>query len=327
MLYVTYPQWLSPEIIPGFPVRWYGLMYLFAFATAYAFLISQVKKDPSLVPFAQRIPNLVFWTIIGILLCARLVSELVYSKNISILIKPWLLIWPFDSSFNFVGLRGMSYHGGLLGCILFSVGYGLLFRMPILKISDRIAIGASLGYGFGRLGNFANAELYGRITSSSFGMLFPNAERLPYGDIRVQTIADKLAIEPDAFGMVNLPRHPSQLYEAFLESIVTFAILFTIYKLILHTKYYMPGMFVPLYVICYSIARFIAEYFRQPDAGLDFVIAFSDTSNPRWLFVSPWNFTMGQVFSIALIVLSIIVLVIMKISYTSHTKRKIFMHS
>ncbi len=299
-------------------------MYLFAFATCYAFTIWQLKKDEHLGFFVPRISNVFFWGIIGLLLGARFVSELVYSRNIGILIKPWLLVWPFDSNMNFVGLQGMSYHGGLIGAAVFAIVYCAISRMPTLKIVDRIVIGASLGYGFGRLGNFANGELYGRITSSPFGMLFPNAERLPYGDVRVQAVADKVSIEPDAFGMVNVPRHPSQLYEAFLESILTFIILFVIYKLICRSKHYMPGMFVFLYVICYSVGRFIAEYFRQPDAGLDFVISLSDVSNPRWLLVSPWNFTTGQVFSFVLITISIVGLVIMKMLHASKKRKMLY---
>lgn len=311
MLYISYPTWLKPEIISGLPIRWYGLMYLFGFATCYFFTIHQLKKDPKTAAIAPHISSLFFWGIVGLLIGARAVSEIVYSGNAGILLRPWLMFWPFDSAMNFIGIQGMSYHGGLIGGAVGAILYCVIARIPAMKISDIIVIGASLGYGFGRLGNFANAELYGRVTTAPIGVLFPQAELLPYGDARVQAVADKLSIAPDEFGLVNLPRHPSQLYEAFSESLVTFVILYFLYRYIKDKRAYMPGMFIPLYVLCYSVARFISEYFRQPDAGLDFVLSFSGVSNPRWLLVTPWNFTTGQVFSGVLILLSLAALGLM----------------
>ena len=320
MLYVQYPQWLKPEIIPGFPVRWYGLMYLLAFFTCYIFTYVQLKKEKSTQVLLPQLSNVFFWAIIGLLIGARIVSEVVYSKNIGILLQPWLLFWPFDSNMNFTGIQGMSYHGGLIGSITAVLLYCRIKRLPTWILCDRITIGASLGYGFGRLGNFANGELFGRITASPIGMIFSHAEKLPYGDERVKAIADAVHITPDSLGMVNLPRHPSQLYETALESIATFIILFIIYKLTYKKKSYIPGMFIPLYIMLYSIARFIVEYFRQPDVGLDFVASFSTISNPRWLLATPWNFTTGQVFSFVLICISICILISMGIYHKRKKK-------
>ncbi len=283
-------------------------MYLFAFGTCYYFIYHHLKKEKA--PFLDKIPNLFFWAIIGLLIGARLFSEVIYSQNIGILLQPWKMFWPFDSNMNFVGIQGMSYHGGLVGGAVAIVTYCLVTRIPIGNIGDKIAIGTSLGYGFGRLGNFINGELFGRITTSPFGMIFPLAEHLPYADSRVKSVADTLNISPNTLGLVNLPRHPSQLYELFAESTLTFIILYIIYKIIRKTSYYATGMFMSLYVIFYSIGRFIVEYFRQPDSGLDFVIKFSDISNPRWLYVSPLNFTTGQVLSAVMITLSIITLIL-----------------
>ena len=315
MLYTQYPSWLTPEIIPGLPIRWYGLMYLLAFGTCYLITIAYVKQDKETLGFLPKISNLFFWSIVGLLLGARIVSEIIYSKNPGILLRPWLIFWPFDSSMTFVGIQGMSYHGGLLGAIVATIIYCKVSRMPIWVIMDKMTIGASLGYFFGRLGNFTNGELYGRVTSSPFGMVFPYAEKLPYGDERVRDIADTIGLEPDAFGLVNLPRHPSQLYEAFFESIVVFIILYFLYKKIRHTKHYIPGMFLVLYVIGYGLARFIVEYFRQPDVGLEFVIRLSKTTNPRWLFMTPFNFTTGQILSSIMIASGAIILLIMYIRH------------
>ncbi len=306
MLYINYPQWLSPEVIPGIPIRWYSLAYIFGSLITYM-LVANISKrsDKNL---HEHLPNLFMWMILSMFIGARLFSKLVYSRDLSILLSPWEMFWPFENG-RFVGIQGLSYHGALIGTIIGGCIYTKLNHLHFRKTADLITVCVPLGYTLGRLGNFANGELYGRVTTSAWGMIFPYADPLPYGDEKVKQIANSLNIEPNAQGLVNLPRHPSQLYEAFLEGIVCFAILYTLYRIIVNTKYYFPGLFVCLYVILYSIARFFVEYFRQPDEGLDFVVSFSETSQPRWILLNFNEFSTGQILSLIAIIIALLGLI------------------
>ncbi len=304
MLYIEFPAWIKPEIISGLPLRWYSLAYLLAFLITYLIASHLCKiyyKD-----FNSQLSNLFVWMIFGIIIGARIFSKLIYSQEWSLLYQPWLMFWPFDSSGQFVGIQGLSYHGGLIGMLVASLIFTRVKRYKFSRIVDIIAVSAPLGYTLGRLGNFINGELYGRITTASWGIVFPRAEQLPYGDSRIKEVADSLQIEPAATGLVNLPRHPSQLYEAFFEGIVCFAILYCLYRLIANSKYYFYGFFSALYIMLYSTARFIIEYFRQPDANLDFVLRFSENNSPRWFLNSLLNFSTGQVLSMIAILFSIV---------------------
>jgi phosphatidylglycerol:prolipoprotein diacylglycerol transferase len=296
LLYIPYPDWLKPEIIPGFPFRWYGLMYLFAFTTAYLLVKRQVREEKLQVR-DEDITNLFFWTILGLLLGGRILATLVYDTSGRYWRNPLLIFWPFDEKFRFVGLQGMSYHGGLLGAVLAIVIYCKRKKFSILEWGDRIVAAVPLGYTFGRLGNFINGELYGRITSVPWGMLFPHAEKVPLRDPRVLDIAQKTGIDlsqalSNANSFVNLPRHPSQLYEAFFEGIFLWLILWVF----LRKRKPFPGFLISSYLIGYGAVRFILEYYRQPDAELGFVVRLSSVENPPYLLLTPWNFTTGQVF-------------------------------
>ncbi|MFW5994826.1 MAG: prolipoprotein diacylglyceryl transferase family protein, partial [Spirochaetia bacterium] len=119
--YIDYPSWIRPEVIPGLPIRWYGLMYLLAFATAFVLIRVQIRKK-KLDITTDDLLNFLFWVIIGLLLGARIFSALIYEPDGSYLTRPWLIFWPFENG-QFVGLQGMSYHGGLVGAI----AGGLLF--------------------------------------------------------------------------------------------------------------------------------------------------------------------------------------------------------
>jgi phosphatidylglycerol:prolipoprotein diacylglycerol transferase len=136
---------------------------------------------------------------------------------------------------------GMSFHGGLLGCIVAGWLFSRYTRIPFRVIADSVVVAAPVGLGMGRLGNFINGELYGRPTTVPWGMIFPEGG--------------------------NVPRHPSQLYEALLEGFILFAILWTVRKRGLR-----DGMMVALFVILYGFFRFIVEFFREPDAHLGFVL-------------------------------------------------------
>ena len=120
-----------------------------------------------------------------------------------------------------------------------------------------------LGYTFGRLGNFINGELYGRVTASPLGMLFPNAATVPTKESWVVEIAEKVGIDITGLASVNLPRHPSQLYEMIFEGIVLWAIIW-----VFRNRKPFKGFLIGLYFLGYGFFRFLIEYFRQPDSQM-----------------------------------------------------------
>ena len=296
MLYINFPTWLKPEIIPGFPLlRWYSLMYLFAFATAYYLLNYQVKEKKIKV-VDDEVANYAFWVIVGLLLGARIFHALVYAGDFYI-DKPWLIFWPFYNG-RFVGLQGMSYHGGVIGGITGHFFYCKVKKKNALLWGDMLAASIPLGYTFGRLGNFFNGELYGRVTTSSLGMVFPNAEKFSTSLDWVQKTAETIGMDISGLSMVNLPRHPSQLYEALFEGIVLWLILW----FIIRKKKPFNGFVIGSYMIGYGIARFFIEYLREPDAGLDFPLQFGSKDAPNYLLSSLLNFSTGQILCFIMII-------------------------
>ncbi len=306
--YLQFPTWIQAEIIPGLPFRWYGLMYLLAFGTAYILFRIQLRKK-KLSFDIDDVNTFFFWAIVGLLLGARVLYAFVYEPTGRYLSSPWLVFWPFDESWNFVGLAGMSYHGGLIGAIVAGIIYLRVKGYSCLQWGDLLTVSVPLAYTWGRLGNFINAELYGRVTTAPFGMIFPNAARFPANERWVVETAEEVGIPVvDADQMVNLPRHPSQLYEAFLEGILLWIVLW----FIVDPRKRLQGAMIGWYVIGYGIARFIAEYFREPDPQLGFVLDLSATESAPHLLATPWSFTMGHVFSSVMILGGLLYLLILR---------------
>lgn len=189
----------------------------------------------------------------------------------------------------------MSYHGGVIGGILGMIFWCLKTKRSFTKWSDAMVTAIPLGYTFGRIGNFLNGELYGRITTMPWGMIFPDAERFSGSLQWVQDFAAKINLPINSV-LVNLPRHPSQLYEAFLEGIVLWLILWFLRK---HKKW--NGMMGAVYLCGYGIFRFVIEYFREPDADLGYRIA-ADSSAPIYMNTSLFNFSTGQILCFIMIV-------------------------
>jgi phosphatidylglycerol:prolipoprotein diacylglycerol transferase len=157
-----------------------------------------------------------------------------------------------------------------------------------------------LGYTFGRLGNFLNGELYGRITTMPWGVVFPDAEKFSSSLPWVKEIAAKIGMNISNMSLVNLPRHPSQLYEAFFEGIVLWAIIWLCRK---HKKF--DGTLACIYTGGYGIFRFIIEYFREPDADIGYRIA-KDSSAPIYTNTSLLNFSTGQILCFLMILVAIL---------------------
>lgn len=296
-LYLNYPSWIHPQIFPSIPflsiLRWYGLMYICAFGTAW-FILNKVSKEGMLDSESYKITeddlfSFISTGIVFLLIGARIFSTLVYDTTGIYWRKPWLIFWPFDERMHFTGLAGMSYHGGFIGGLLGMIFWCIKHKQPAGKWIDAMCCAIPLGYTFGRLGNFLNGELYGRITTMPWGMVFPDAEKFSASLPWVQEFCSKIGMEIAGRNMVNLPRHPSPLYEAFFEGIVLWSILWVSRK---HKKF--DGQIACMYTFGYGLVRFVIEYFREPDADIGYRIA-KDTSAPIYMNTSLLNFSTGQV--------------------------------
>lgn len=296
-LYLTFPDWIKPEVIPGLPVRWYGVMYVVAFALSYWLFQVQAKKSGQ--TFAKdEISNFFFAGLAGMLVGARIFATLIYAENrLDYLAQPWLIFWPFDRAGQFTGFAGMSFHGGLVGVISGFVIYARVRKIDILQWGDWAVAAFPLGYTFGRLGNFINSELWGRVTTAPWGVVFPNGELLSAKEPWVQDAMNQTHVEA-VNGLVNLPRHPSQLYEAFGEGIL----LWLIFWFLLKDRLPFKGFLIGAYLIGYGAVRFVIEYFRNPDKGLDFIIVFQPGFSTSQLQVPLFNFSMGQILCMLMMV-------------------------
>jgi phosphatidylglycerol---prolipoprotein diacylglyceryl transferase len=315
--YIPYPAWLRPEIIPGLPIRWYGLMYLVAFAVTYLLFMFQLRERSGLArPLAaerEAALDLFFWAIIGMLVGARAFAVTVYDPSGYYLQHPLQIILPFSTEggrLRLTGIAGMSYHGGVLGASIAIVTYLKVKKLDALAWGDMLVSGIPLGYTFGRLGNFINGELYGRITRVSWGMIFPNAESFPANQQWVKDYAASVGLPVPASGVVNLPRHPSQLYEAFFEGLVLWLVLWFIVR---RRRPY-KGFSIALYMMGYGIIRFFLEYLRQPDKGMGpggwgYPIVLVKLDNYYSQFT--WfNFTTGQILNVLLIAASVVLMLL-----------------
>ncbi len=240
------PTHIDPVLFQIGPVRlqYYGLMYLVAFGLTYYLVIRRIKTEDRWTATTEQVQSLMTALILGVLIGGRLGYVLFYNLGYY-LQHPLEIVLPFSFSngVTFTGIAGMSYHGGLLGVII--TGWLALKHQKglFLEMMDLFVPAIPLGYTFGRIGNFINGELYGRVTAKPWGMFFPLA-------------AD------------NQLRHPSQLYEAFFEGLFLFAILW-----FMKNRIKTPGAILGLYLIGYGAVRFFIEYARQPDDHLGFVFA------------------------------------------------------
>ncbi len=229
---------IDPVLIKIGPlqVRWYGLMYLLGFLGAYL-LIARQPKARSIGLVGAHLQDLIFHLAIGLIVGARLGYVLFYQfSNLAEYFRnplEILAIWH----------GGMSFHGGLLGALL--AGYLFCHRKksPFWAVADCVIVTAPVGLGLGRLGNFINGELFGRPSSVPWAMVFPEGG--------------------------PLPRHPSQLYEAGLEGLVLFLILWKLKDFDLK-----PGGMVCAFLAFYGVFRFVVEFFREPDPHLGLLLGF-----------------------------------------------------
>jgi len=301
-LYIPFPSWLKPEVVPFLPVRWYGVMYVLAFGTAYLLYRRQIKERR--FPMSEdAVSSLFLWVIFALVIGARLFSTLIYETSNIYRRQPWLIFWPFRDG-QFTGLQGMSYHGGAFAGLLTVIIFAKVKKFSFREITDMLVAAIPLGYTFGRLGNFINAELYGRVTAGPLGMLFPHATPLPTSETWVREIAEKAGIAITG-AYVNLPRHPSQLYEAFFEGIVLWAIIW-----FFRNRKPFKGFLIGLYFAGYGLFRFFIEYFREPDEDLGYRIEFVKSSLPPAYSHPLFSFSTGQILCFLMILFGVVWIIV-----------------
>ncbi|MCJ8500630.1 prolipoprotein diacylglyceryl transferase [Desulfatitalea alkaliphila] len=241
------PHHIDPVIfqVGSFRLQYYGLMYLAAFGLTYLLALYRIKKETRWTLDNDHLQGMLTAMIIGLIVGARL-GYVIFYQPAYYASRPLEIFLPFgfDNGFHFTGISGMSYHGGLIGTTIGMAWYVRKYRLGFREMVDLLAPCIPAGYTFGRIGNFINGELWGRITTSPVGMYFPHAPG-------------------------NFPRHPSQLYEAFGEGVLLFVVLWALRK-----RIQTPGAMLAFYLIGYGSVRFVIEFFREPDAHLGFILFF-----------------------------------------------------
>jgi phosphatidylglycerol:prolipoprotein diacylglycerol transferase len=274
------------------------MMYLVAFALSYVLVRYQVKERRLEVE-EGTVTDLFFWAILGLLIGGRLFAVLIFDESGYYWRHPLRIFWPFDESSTFVGIQGMNYYGGVVGATVAVVLFTRRKKLDLLEWGDMMTAAIPLGYTFGRIGNFINGELYGRVTTAPWGVLFPNAKRLPVTETWVVETARTVGIPIDGGAeFINLPRHPTQLYEAATEGVIAWLIMWFVFR----PRRPFRGFFIAFYIFTYGFFRFIIDYFRMP-LGSDYLIRFAgDPSIPPDRLVTPWNFIASQVWSFGMLV-------------------------
>ena len=251
---------IQPSINPialslGFlEIRWYSLAYILTFILG-SFIIKKLNKSSYNLLSDKEIDSFFIWAVIGVIIGGRVGYVLFYQTNL-ILLEPFYILKIWNG--------GMSFHGGLIGMIISIYLFSIKNNLNFFYLSDLVSITAPMGLFFGRISNFINSELYGRVTDFPFAIIFPLID--------------------------NKPRHPSQLYEGLLEGIILFIILFIYFSK--NMKKNRIGNISSLFLIFYSLFRFLIEYLREPDYHIGLLYNY---------------FTMGQLLCIPLFLTGLLI--------------------
>ncbi|MBL6785653.1 MAG: prolipoprotein diacylglyceryl transferase [Rickettsiales bacterium] len=244
-------------VIGPVAIKWYSLAYIVGIVFG-IFYMSYLEKKYDLKLFSKKqLDDLTFKVVLGIILGGRFGYVIFYNL-------PYFLSYPIEAFYIWQG--GMSFHGGLIGFTLGVYFHSRKEKNGFLRNMDFLACATPVGICLGRVANFINGELFGKETDAIIGVVFPRG------------------------GMV--PRHPSQLYEAALEGVVTFLILFILVRQ--KSVRQQPGRLAASFLICYGVSRIIVEFFRIPDQHIGYLFSFV---------------TMGQLLSLPMILLGIFMIV------------------
>lgn len=254
--HAQYLNWQSLNLSPValdlgfFQLRWYALSYIAMILLGWRYLLVLVSQPGA--PMARRhVDDFVFYATLGVILGGRLGYSIFYQPD----------MWSNPIQVLKLWQGGMSFHGGFIGVMVAIILFVRQYQLDFVRVCDYIACTTPFGLFLVRLANFVNGELYGRPTDVPWAMIFPTS-----GD--------------------NLPRHPSQLYEAGLEGLLIGAVLYVLFWKT--DARYRPGRLVGTGLVLYGVIRFSLELLRQPDKGLENL---------------SWGLTMGQTLSIPMIVL------------------------
>ncbi len=228
----VYVHDLDPIIVSLGPLRvgWYGMMYAISFLSGYLLLARAIRKGGA--PIEEK--DLGTWAtymILGVIVGARL-GWVIFYGGMPYLVSPWRILETWKG--------GMSFHGGMLAVALAFLLFSRRYRVPILKLADFVLPVVPLGLFWGRMGNFINGELYGKPTDGSWGVIFPS--------------------DP-----TQVPRHPSQLYEAALEGLVILAVL-----QFMKGRVRITGMQPAMFLFLYGLFRIAVEFVRLPDRDIGY---------------------------------------------------------
>jgi phosphatidylglycerol:prolipoprotein diacylglycerol transferase len=218
-------------------VRWYALAYLAGFILGWRYALRLASEKEEIRPNKTDTDDFLVWVIPAVILGGRLGYVLFYnfpyySENPTEI----LMIWR----------GGMSFHGGILGVAVVMIVYARIHKFPVLRLSDIVCAVAPIGLLFGRIANFINGELYGRVTDAPWGIIFPQSD--------------------------GLPRHPSQLYEAFLEGLVIIFVMIIFAKMGIQKRF--PGLMTGTFLCLYGLFRYLVEFVREPDAQIGLLFEF-----------------------------------------------------
>lgn len=279
---MPYIHRIRPEIIQfteTLAIRWYGLSYLVGFLVGYWILVRFAKQGRLPIPAGRVQDFLTALAFFGVMLGGRLGYFLFYQPGT-------LLRDPL--SFFQVWKGGMASHGGLLGCGLVVLWWARRQQVSFWDIMDPLVVAGTPGLAFGRIANFINGELWGRPTSVPWAVVFPEEIAEFAADGRLATHRYDLPILEQFVEMgYLLPRHPSQLYQAFLEGALLFAILWCLSRR--SWCWQKPGRLSLVFLLGYGTARFAMEFFREPDQGAPIFM--------KWM-------TTGQLLTLAMFVLA-----------------------
>jgi phosphatidylglycerol---prolipoprotein diacylglyceryl transferase len=258
MLFLTFPQ-IDPILFSLGPlhIRWYGLMYVLGFLASY-YLVQKQIREFRFHQLGEQFENLNMVLIVAVVIGGRLGYVLFYNFS-------YYLAHPLEIPATWSG--GMSFHGACLALVLGGWLFCRKKQIDFWRAADLYTATIPIGIGLGRIGNFINGELYGRLTSMPWGMVFPDGG--------------------------PLPRHPSQLYESLLEGLLLFVLLWTMRrKPWRQNKYWPHGSVFALFLSGYGCLRILVENFREPDQQLGFFLGL---------------FTMGQVLSGAMVISGLLI--------------------
>ena len=255
LLAIPFPA-IDPVAISFGPIaiRWYALAYIVGLLIGWRYCLALAGRPPYLVG-RQDVDDFLVWATLGVVLGGRIGYVLFYKPG-------YYVLHPLEALYVWHG--GMSFHGGALGVTIAIIWFTRVRKIALFAFSDIITEAIPIGLLFGRIANFINGELFGRPTQVSWAMVFPNGG--------------------------SVPRHPSQLYEAFCEGIVLFLLLFIAERLGARQR---PGVVTGLFLAGYAVARMSGELFREPDVQLGYLL---------------FGTTMGQLLSVPLLIAGVAII-------------------